>query len=96
VLLCVAGALLHDVTAQSLPARLGWFLGVVVLIGLPLRYLLGFRCPRCGGVYLATGGLRDFMGLGRILWGNRCGTCELEAGNAEVPSGDVPESRPVT
>lgn len=94
-LLVVAGAGLHDSMAHSLFMRLLWLVAVAALIGYPLRYLFGFRCPRCGGVYLATGGLRDFLGLGRILWANRCGSCSLPAGHAGPPSaGELPESRP--
>jgi hypothetical protein len=82
VVIASVGAVLHDVLAQSLFAKASWLLGVFVFIGYPLRYLLGFRCPRCGGVFLATGKLRDFLGLGRILWANHCGSCSLPAGES--------------
>lgn len=82
LLIVLLGAALHDVLARSLLARASWLLGVIALIGYPLRYLLGFRCPRCGGVFLATGRLRDFLGLGRIIWGSRCGACSLPTGAA--------------
>lgn len=87
VVIAAVGAALHDVIARSLFAKASWLFGVFALIGYPLRYLLGFRCPRCGGVFLATGTLRDFLGLGRILWGNQCGSCSLPAGGAkDLPS----------
>src|SRR5512134_2814442 len=59
------GAIVHDWTRHSLAARLFWSVGALLLVGLPLVQLLGFKCPRCRGVFLATGGLRDFLGLGR-------------------------------
>jgi hypothetical protein len=85
VLIAAVGAALHHVIAQSLFAQTAWLLGVFALIGYPLRYLLGFRCPRCGGVFLATGKLRDFLGLARILWANQCGSCSLRAGDGKEP-----------
>jgi hypothetical protein len=106
--LMIAGAALHDLTTHSLLARLLWLGGVVAVIGYPLHYLLGFRCPRCGALYLATGRLADFLGLGRVLWARHCGNCSLQAGHAAAglagadahpaSSGrsgrDVPDSRP--
>jgi hypothetical protein len=95
--LVVLGALLHDLTTASLAARLAWISAVVAVVAYPLGYLLGFRCPRCGEGYLTTGGLRDFLGLGRILWGSRCGRCSLPAGHRDrraVSSSDLPDSRP--
>lgn len=80
VVIASVGAVLHGLIAQSLFAKASWLLGVFALIGYPLRYLLGFRCPRCHGIFLATGKLRDFLGLGRILWANHCGSCSLRAG----------------
>src|SRR5688572_25098336 len=82
VLIAALGAALHDVIAQSLFAQTAWLLGVFALIAYPLRYLLGFRCSRCGEVFLATGKLRDFLGLGRILWANHCGSCSAPPGGA--------------
>ena len=73
------GAYFHDLTASSIAARLIWTAIVVLLLGYPLLYLFEFRCPRCGGVYLSTGKLRDFLGIGRILWSTRCGICSLSA-----------------
>jgi hypothetical protein len=73
------GAYFHDLTHTSTLARLIWTAIVVVLLGYPLLFLFEFRCPRCGGVYLSTGKLRDFLGLGRILWATRCGICSLRA-----------------
>jgi hypothetical protein len=107
--LVVAGAALHDVTTQSGLAKLLWLGGVVSVIAYPLHYLLGFRCPRCGALYLATGGLVDFLGLGRVLWARRCGSCSLQAGPAAATledadtraassdrsERDLPDSRPV-
>jgi hypothetical protein len=93
-LLVGAGAFLHDLTVNSLAARLVWLGGVALTIGWPLRSLLAFRCPRCGGVFLATGGLRDFLGIGRILWANRCGACDLPAGHGH--DSDLPDAAPIT
>jgi len=100
-LVVVLGAVLHDLTTASLGARLAWISAVVAVVAYPLGYLLGFQCPRCGEAYLATGGLRDFLGLGRILWSNRCGRCALPAGHrghavlgSDVSSSDLPDSRP--
>lgn len=96
VVIVAASAALHDVIAPSLSAKAAWLLGVFVLIGYPLGYLLGFRCPRCAQVFLATGKLRDFLGLGRILWANRCGSCSLRTGGAgclESVSDAVPSSQ---
>jgi hypothetical protein len=106
--LVIAGAALHDVTTHSFWAKLLWLGGVVAVIGYPLQYLLGFRCPRCGALYLATGRLGDFLGLGRVLWARRCGNCSLQAGHAPAglaaadahpPSSsrsdrELPDSRP--
>lgn len=91
VLIASVGAALHDVLASSLFARTSWLLGVFALIAYPLRYLFGFRCPRCGEVFLATGKLRDFLGLGRILWASQCGSCSLPAGESGELS--APSSR---
>jgi hypothetical protein len=85
VVLVIAGAALHDVTTHSSLAKLLWLGGVVAAVGYPLRYLLGFKCPRCGALYLATGRLGDFLGLGRVLWAQRCGSCSFQAG--DVPAG---------
>jgi hypothetical protein len=100
VLLVVLGVWLHDLMAHSPVARFVGTSVMVLLIAYPLGFLLGFKCPRCGEAYLATGGLRDFLGLGRILWSRRCGTCALPAGEsshrgADVTS-DLPDSRPAT
>jgi hypothetical protein len=92
-LLIGLGALVHDWTRHSLAARLLWSLGALLFVGLPLIHLLGFKCPRCRGVFLATGSLRDFLGLGRILWGSRCGQCALPAGDTREVS-HPPSSRP--
>jgi hypothetical protein len=91
--IAAAGAALHDVIAASLLGKASWLLGVFALIGYPLRYLLGFRCPRCRGVFLATGKLRDFLGLGRILWASQCGSCSLSAGESGELS--APSSRSI-
>jgi hypothetical protein len=80
VTIAAAGAFLHDLTARSTLARLLWALAAVVMLGYPLTTLFEFRCPRCRGVYLSTGKLRDFLGIGRILWSTRCGNCSLPAG----------------
>jgi len=103
VLLVVLGVLLHDLMASSPVARFAGTSGMVLLVAYPLGFLLGFRCPRCGEAYLATGGLRDFLGLDRILWSRRCGTCALPAGegegprcHADVDHPDLPDSRPAT
>jgi hypothetical protein len=95
-LVVVLGAVLHDLTTASLGARLAWISVVVAVVAYPLGYLLGFQCPRCGEAYLTTGGLRDFLGLGRILWGSRCGRCSLPAGHRDGPvsSRGLPDSRP--
>ena len=98
VLLALAGFLLHELLTHSLWARLLWTAAIVMAVAYPLGFLLGFRCPRCHEAYLATGGLRDFFGLGRILWSQRCGHCALPAGEPEEPvvsSRDYPDSRPV-
>lgn len=101
--LAVVGAALHDALARTVWARLVWLAVIAVSIAQPLRHLLGFRCPRCSGVYLATGGLRDFLGLHRILWSRRCGSCALPAGDTGhhadrgAPcrdASDLPDSRP--
>jgi hypothetical protein len=103
VLLVALGALLHDLMARSPVARFVGTSAMVLLVAYPLGFLLAFRCPRCDEAYLATGGLRDFLGLGRILWSRRCGSCELPAGEAEgtrrdtdVNGPDLPDSRPAT
>ncbi|MEY2931507.1 MAG: hypothetical protein RL033_2256 [Pseudomonadota bacterium] len=96
--LALVGFLLHELLSHSLLARLLWTGAVLLAIVYPLGFLLGFRCPRCREVYVATGGLRDFFGLGRILWSQRCGHCSLPAGRpdeAVVSSRDLPDSRPV-
>jgi hypothetical protein len=93
LLLVLLGAALHDWTTRSPWARMLWITAAAAAIGYPLRYLLGFRCPRCGGVYLATGGLRDFLGVHRVLWARRCGTCSLRAGHPDT-SAEFPDSRP--
>ena len=98
VLLALAGFALHELLTHSLPARSLWTLAIVLAVSYPLGFLLSFRCPRCHEAYLATGGLRDFFGLGRILWSQRCGHCSLPAGSADEPaisSRDLPDSRPV-
>lgn len=82
LVIAAVGAALHDVIAASFLAKASWLLGVFALIAYPLSYLLGFRCPRCGCVFLATGKLRDFLGLGRILWASQCGSCSLPAGES--------------
>lgn len=79
LVLAPLGAYLHESMASSTLVRLVWTAVVVVLLGQPLLYLFTFRCPRCGGVYLSTGKLRDFLGIGRILWATRCGICSLSA-----------------
>jgi hypothetical protein len=103
VLLVVLGVLLHDLMASSPVARFTGTSAMVLLVAYPLGFLLGFKCPRCGEAYLATGGLRDFLGLGRILWSRRCGNCALPAGegegthrDADVNRPDLPDSRPAT
>jgi hypothetical protein len=93
LLVAVAGAALHDWMASSFWVRLLWIGAAAIAVGYPLRYLLGFRCPRCRGVYLATGGLRDFLGVHRLLWATRCGTCSLRTGHPDISS-DIPDSRP--
>jgi hypothetical protein len=77
LLVCLVplGVLLHDLTAHSVGAKLAWMLGIASLIAYPLGYLVAFRCPRCRARFLATGSVRDFLGLGRVLWAKRCGTC---------------------
>ena len=96
-ILTLWGAALHDWAIHSVAVRLLWLVTVAASIGVPLRYLLGFRCPRCHGVYLATGGWRDFFGLGRILWAKQCGGCSLPLPEEEGPpsSGGLTQSRPV-
>src|SRR4051812_35165671 len=64
VLLVALGVLLHDLMVSSPLARFAGTSAMVLLVAYPLGFLLGFRCPRCGEAYLATGGLRDFLGLG--------------------------------
>ena len=103
MLLIVLGVLLHDLMARSPVARFAGTGGMVLLVAYPLGFLLGFRCPRCGEAYLATGGLRDFLGLGRILWSRRCGRCALPAGGTagerharDVNGTELPDSRPAT
>ena len=99
VLLIVLGVLLHDLMTSSPVARIAGTSAMVLLVAYPLGFLLGFKCPRCGEAYLATGGLRDFLGLGRILWSRRCGSCALPAGARharDVNGPDLPDSRPAT
>ena len=100
VLLVVLGVLLHDLMVSSPLARFAGTSAMVLLVAYPLGFLLGFRCPRCGEAYLATGGLRDFLGLGRILWSRRCGSCALPAGSRghrrDRDVSDLPDSRPAT
>lgn len=95
----LASAALHDLIAESLLGKLIWLLGVLLVLRYPLGYLFGFRCPRCHGVYLATGKLRDFLGLGRILWSSRCGVCSLPARETQElgppSSGPIRESGPI-
>jgi hypothetical protein len=96
VLLVVLGVLLHDAMASSRALRFAGTSAMVLLVAYPLGVLLGFKCPRCGEAYLATGGLRDFLGLGRILFSRRCGSCALPApGHAHRPDEPTPSSRPV-
>lgn len=97
-LLALVGFLLHELLTHSLLARVLWTGAIVLALSYPLGFLLGFRCPRCHEAYLATGRLRDFFGLGRILWSQRCGHCSLPAGDPDEPavsSRDLPDSRPV-
>jgi hypothetical protein len=96
VLLVALGALLHDMMMRSPAARFVGTSAMVLAVAYPLGFLLGFKCPRCGEPYLATGGLRDFLGLGRILWSRRCGSCSLPAGEGAPSSADFPDSRPAT
>jgi hypothetical protein len=96
VLLVVLGVLLHDVMASSRALRFAGTSAMVLLVAYPLGVLLGFKCPRCGAAYLATGGLGDFLGLGRILFSRRCGSCALPApGPAHRHDEPTPSSRPV-
>lgn len=88
LLVCLVplGVLLHDLTARSLGAKLLWMLGIAALIAYPLGYLLAFRCPRCRAPFLATGSIRDFLGLGRVLWAKRCGSCgHVSSGEGTEP-----------
>jgi hypothetical protein len=95
-LLVLGGALLHEWATQSFSVRLAWLMLVAALVGLPLYRLLGFRCPRCGLTFLATGRWHDFLGVGRIFWSRRCGNCALPIAEEGPPSsGPFPESRPV-
>jgi hypothetical protein len=96
VALAVLGAVLHDLMVRSPAARFAGTSAMVLVVAYPLGFLLGFKCPRCGEAYLATGGLMDFLGLGRILWSRRCGSCSLRAGEAAPSSRDLPDSRPAT
>jgi hypothetical protein len=89
----LVGAALHDWTASSVWARILWIVAAAVAISYPLRRLLGFRCPRCQRLFFATGDVRDFLGVHRLLWGRRCSGCSLRAGHAELGP-DVPDSRP--
>ena len=92
------GFLLHELLTHSLLARLLWTGAIVLAVAYPLGFLLSFRCPRCHEAFLTTGGLRDFFGLGRILWSQRCGHCSLPAGDPDEPavsSREFPDSRPV-
>lgn len=89
------GAVLHDGVSRSPVARVAWLGAVAFALAFPLRWLLRFRCPRCRNVFLATGGLRDFVGLGRILCSKRCGSCALPVTDEGPPSsGEVARSRP--
>jgi hypothetical protein len=91
----LVGVALHDGATRSSMTRLLWLAAVALSLAYPLKRLLGFRCPRCGHVFLATGGWPDFFGLGRILWSKRCGSCAVLL-EEEPPSSDgLPESRPV-
>jgi hypothetical protein len=90
------GAVFHDWVARSLGARSFWLAAVAVALAAPLRRLLGFRCPRCGRVFLATGRWRDFLGLTRVLWAKQCGSCSFSVVEEKPPgSGELPKSRPV-
>lgn len=93
LLLIAAGAMLHDWTLSSGWARLLCISAAALVISQPLCHLLGFRCPRCRELFFATGGLMDFLGVHRLLWGRRCATCSLRAGHPDLTS-DVPDSRP--
>jgi hypothetical protein len=94
--LALLGFLLHELLTHSLWARVLWTCAIVLAVAYPLGFLLGFRCPRCRETFLATGGLRDFFGLGRILWSQRCGHCSLPAGDPDEPVvSSRPDSRPV-
>jgi hypothetical protein len=91
-----AGAALHDWASRSALVRVAWLATVAFFLAHPLRQLFQFRCPRCRNVFLATGGWRDFFGLGRILWSKQCGSCALSVADEGPPSsGGVPQSRPV-
>jgi hypothetical protein len=90
------GVVLHDWVARSPGARSFWLAAVAMSLAAPLRRLLGFRCPRCGEVFLATGRWRDFLGLTRVLWARQCGSCAFSVVEEEPPSsGGLPESRTV-
>jgi hypothetical protein len=92
----LTGAVLHDCLARSLAARLLWLAAVALSVAAPLRRLLGFRCPRCRGIFLATGRWRDFLTPTRVLWAKQCGRCALSVVEEEPPSsGGLPESRSV-
>jgi hypothetical protein len=93
LVIAAGGAALHDWTSSSSWARVLWVVAAAIAISLPLRRLLGFRCPRCRGLFFATGDLRDFLGVHRLLWGGRCSSCSLRAGHADLAS-EVPDSRP--
>jgi hypothetical protein len=80
------GAALHDWALRSTLVRLLWLVTSAAALAGPLRFLLGFRCPRCGSVYLASGGWRDFLGVGRLLWGRRCQSCTLHLTESPPPS----------
>jgi hypothetical protein len=96
VLLVLGGAALHEWAARFLLVRFAWLTLVAGCVGYPLYRLLGFRCPRCGQTFLATGRWHDFLGVGRIFWSRRCGTCALPIAEQGPPSsGPLPESRPV-
>jgi hypothetical protein len=90
------GAALHDWASRSTAVRVTWLGAVAVFLAHPFRQLLRFRCPRCRNVFLAAGGWRDFLGLGRILWSKQCGSCALPVADEGPPgSGGVSQSRPV-
>ena len=84
-----------DLTTRALIVLTTAIWVMVLLVAYPLGVLLGFKCPRCGEAYLATGGLGDFLGLGRILFSRRCGSCALPAPGHTHRDEPTPSSRPV-